>query len=65
VDKSVEKRGSFALSARSVSGTDQIAENPPEIELILYKSIGYMILWMPCRDLGCKYCKGGLGHVRK
>jgi RNA polymerase sigma-70 factor (ECF subfamily) len=65
VDKSVEKRGPFALSARSVSGTNQFVEKLLEIELISYKSIGYMTLWIPCRDVGCKYCKRGLGRVRK
>jgi hypothetical protein len=24
-----------------------------------------MTLWMPCRDVGCKYCKRGLGRVCK
>jgi hypothetical protein len=34
VDKSVEKRGSFALSARSVSSPVQIGEKVSEIEMI-------------------------------
>jgi hypothetical protein len=41
VDKSVEKPGSSALSARSVSGPIQIGGKVSEIEMNLSNSIGY------------------------
>jgi hypothetical protein len=46
VDKSVEKRGSFTLSARSVSGRLQIGEKVSEIEMTQINSISYTGLYI-------------------
>jgi hypothetical protein len=47
VDKSVEKPGSFTLSARSVSGLVQNGEKVAETEMILLNSMDYEALWIP------------------
>jgi hypothetical protein len=47
VDNSVEKQGSFTLSARSVSGPCQIGEKTLEIEMIRLNSKCYARHWMP------------------
>jgi hypothetical protein len=46
VDKSVEKQGSFTLSARSVSGLVQNGEKVAETEMIRSNSIAYEALWI-------------------
>jgi hypothetical protein len=58
VDNSVENRGSFGLSARSVSGPVQIGEKTPEIEIIPLFSMIYTVLWMLRRGIERKYCNG-------
>ena len=47
VDNSVEKRGSFTLSARSVSGPVKLVKKDAEIEMILLNSKDYALHWIP------------------
>jgi hypothetical protein len=62
VDKSVEKRGSFSLSARSVSGRLQNGEKVSEIEMIQINSKRYIALYIVIGDAVPKYC--GTSHER-
>jgi hypothetical protein len=65
VDKSVEKPGSFTLSARSVSGPIQIGEKPLEIEIKHLKSMGYNILWIGDEVSVANVAMEVIGGVRK
>jgi hypothetical protein len=65
VDNSVENRGSFGLSARSVSGPLQNGEKTPEIEFIRSFSSAYELLWMLRRGAERNIASSVTNGVRK